>query len=151
MVLDARLVGGAIGIGTATNFAEVVLADLPVKALTVSMALNMAPVFHAPFIQGTVLVAAARHSTIPQVADVSWGALLIVRTTHWLSHTSYVGMRTANEIGRAAAHDTVVHHFAFCIGATGGTAFTWISALVTDAGKMVQALLVSAASNLTSV
>lgn len=82
---------------------------------------------------------------------MSWGAFLIVCTTHWLSHTSYVGMRTANEIGWAAAHDTVVHHFALCIGATGGTAFTWISALVTDTGKMVQALLVSAASNLTSV
>lgn len=59
MVLDARLVGRAIGIGTATNFTEVVLADLPVKALTVTMALNVASVFHTPFVQSTVLVAAA--------------------------------------------------------------------------------------------
>lgn len=151
MVLDARLVGRAIGIGTATNFAEVVLADFPVKALAVAMALNVAPVFHAPFVQGAVLVAAARHSTVSQVADVSWGALLIVRTTNWLPHASYVGVRTADELGRAAAHDTVVDHFALCIGAAGGTAFARISALVTDAGKMVQALLVSATSNLTSV
>lgn len=151
MVLDARLVGRAIGIGTATNFAEVVLADFPVKALTVAMALNVAPVFHAPFVQGAVLVAAARHSTVSQVADVSWGALLIVRATNWLPHTSYVGMRTADELSRAAAHDTVVDHFALRIGATGGTAFTRISALVTDAGKMVQALLIRATSNLTSV
>lgn len=82
---------------------------------------------------------------------MSWGAFLVLCTTNWLPYTSYVGMRTADELGWTAAHDTMVDHFALCIGAAGGTAFTWISALVADAGEMVQALFISATSNLTSV
>lgn len=80
-----------------------------------------------------------------------WSAFLVVRTTNRFAHASNIGVRAANKLGRTAAYDTMVDHFTLCIGATGGTAFTRISALVADAGEMVQALFIGAASNLTSV
>lgn len=101
MVFDTRLVSRTVSIGTAANFAEVVLADFPVKALTVTMALNMASIFNTPLIQGTVLVAAAGHSAVSQVTNMSWSALLVVRAAHWFPHTSNIGVRAANKCSRA--------------------------------------------------
>lgn len=151
MVLDAGLVGRTVSISTASNFAEVVLADFPVKALTVPMALDVAPVLDAPLVESTVLVAAAGYSAVSQVADVTWRALLVVGAANCFPHTCHIGMRAADERGRAAADNAVVDDLALGVGAAGGASFTGISTLVANTGKVVQALLVGSTPNLTFV
>lgn len=151
MVLDARLVSRTVSISTASNLAEVVLADFPVEALAVPMTLNVAPVLDAPLVESTVLVAAAGHSAVAQVADVTRRALLVVGAADCLSHTRHVGMRTADKRGWAAAHNSVVDDLALGVGATGGASFTGISTLVADTGEVVQALLIGSTPNLTFV
>lgn len=151
MVLDAGLVGRTVSISTASNFAEVVLADFPVKALAVPVALNVAPVLDAPLVQSTVLVAATGHSAVAQVADVTRRALLVVGAADRLPHARNVGVRAADERGRAAAHDSVVDDLAFGIGAAGGASFARISTLVANTGEVVQALFIGSTPNLTFV
>lgn len=151
MVLDAGLVSRTVGISTASNLAEVVLADFPVEALSVTMALNVAPVLHAPLVEGTVLVAAAGHSAVAQVADVTRRALLVVRAANCFSNARHVGVRAADKRGRAAAHNSVVDHLALGVGAAGGASFTGISTLVANTGEVVQALLIGSTPNLTFV
>lgn len=151
MVLDAGLVSCTVSISTASNFAEVVLADFPVKALTVPMALDVAPVLDAPLVESTVLVAAAGYSAVSQVADVTRRALLVVGAANRFPHTCHIGMRAADERGWAAADNAVVDDLALGVGAAGGASFAGISTLVANTGKVVQALLVGSTPNLTFV
>lgn len=145
------MVGRTVRVGTAANLAEVVLADLPVEAFAVPVALHVAPALHAALIQRTVLVAAAAHSAVAQVADVSGDALVVLGAAYGLANARDVGVRASHEGRRAGTHHAMVHHLALGIWTTGGAAFAGISALIADAGKMVQALFIGPASNLTFI
>lgn len=145
------MVSRTVRVGTAANLAEVVLADLPVKAFAVPVALHMAPALHAALIQRTVLVAAAAHSAVAQVADVSGDALVVLGAAYGLANARDVGVRASHEGRRAGTHYAMVHHLALGIWTTGRAAFAGVSALIADAGKMVQALFIGPASNLTFI
>lgn len=151
MVLDARLVGRTVRVGTAANLAEVVLADLPVEAFAVPVALHVAPALHAALVQRTVLVAAAAHSAVAQVADVSGDALVVLGAAYGLAYARDIGVRASHKGRWTGTHYAMVHHLALCIWTAGRAAFAGISALIADAGKMVQALLIGPASNLTFI
>lgn len=151
MVLDAGLVSRTVCVSTAADLAEVMLADLPVEAFAVPVALHVAPALDAAFVQCTVLVAAAAHSAIAQVADVSWDALIVLGAAHGLADAGNIGVRASHERRRAGAHHAVVHHLALRIWTTGCATFAGVSALIADTGKVVQALFVGPASDLTFV
>lgn len=151
LVLDASLVERAVRVGSATDSAEVAFADLPLEALTISMALDVTPALDAPFVQSAVLVATTADSAVSQVADVSRRAFLVLAAAHGFPHAGNVSVRASDKTGGATAHHPMVDDFALRIWAARRASFARILAPVADAGKMVQTLFVGATSDLAPV